>query len=595
MAETAVLVASQVAVQLVTWPLIIALIVKAARDRARWPLVLSIAATSILLAGSAITVLWPHLTLVAGAAWWFALPLILGTYPDGRFVPRWILIPVAGYVLYAVAFLVTAGAIAESGGGIVGFSSLLLLAAPVHRYLRRSTTQERVSVRWAILAVLIGVGGFVLIMLVEGGTVAEHGPVSLAAANLVGVIIPVGLALGLLRPRLLDVDRALMVTVSFEVAAILVGTAGFAAWWAAQMLTAEAATVVVAIVVALTTIPAAWLARRAAVQLVFRGRLDEDAAARRVDAALVALDDASDAPARVVESVADALGAAGAALVGDPDLTASVGTIDDAYTDVPIVYEGETLATLRTAPRPGESDLTTHDERVIRRLAAHAAPALHAARSVAELSQAHAETLRARAEERKRLRRDLHDDLSPTLSGLSLSAAAIARLARRGEDVIGASEQLATDVKAAAAQVRVIAYDLRPPVLDDLGLVAAIRNRVHGTQADRLQVRVHGDGLPPELPAAIDLAVLRIVQEAVENTRRHAQARNCDVRLAVDDGTLTVTVDDDGRGFAAGHRRGLGLDSIRERSRELGGDSEFSTSHLGGAAVRVRLPLVAGT
>lgn len=146
--------------------------------------------------------------------------------------------------------------------------------------------------------------------------------------------------------------------------------------------------------------------------------------------------------------------------------------------------------------RPGESALTSHDERVVRRLAAHAAPALYAARSVAELREAHAATLRAREEERRRLRRDLHDDLSPTLSGLGLSAAAIARLARGGEDVAAASDELAVDVKAAVAQVRTLAYDLRPPVLDDLGLVAAIRSRVHGAQADRLRVTVHGEDVP---------------------------------------------------------------------------------------------------
>jgi len=589
--ETVVLVMSQVVVQAVTWPLIVALILDVMRSRPRWPRVLPAAAIIVLLLGTALGALVPAWTLVSGAAWWFALPLILGSYPDGRFVPRWILAPVIVYEAYAVAYLVSAGAIADHGGGLVGFSSLILLGAPVYRYLRRATTQERESVRWAILAVLVGVGCFILIMLLEGGTVAEHGPISVAAANLAGVIIPAGLALGMLRPRLIDVDRALVVTVFVFLAAALVGACAAAAWWLVGAGDPTAATVVVAVVVALVTVPAALLARRVAVWLVFHGRLDEEAAVKRLDAVLAGIDDATKAPRVFLDCIVDCLHVPGAVLVGAGHVAAGSGTVGADAAEMPVCYEGETLAVLRVSPRRGESALTANDRRIVHRLAAHVAPALHAARLVGDLRDAHAATVRAREEERRRLRRDLHDDLSPTLSGLGLSAAAISRRARVGDDVSEAAESLVSDVTSAVAQVRELAYDLRPPMLDDLGLVVAIRNRIHGAQADDLDVRVSGDSLPAELPAAVDIAVLRIVQEAVENTRRHAGAQRCDVRLASDGDVLTVSIDDDGQGFPIGRGSGLGLESIRERSRELGGTSEFSRSSLGGAAIRVRLPL----
>jgi len=348
---------------------------------------------------------------------------------------------------------------------------------------------------------------------------------------------------------------------------------------------------VVAVVVALVTVPAALLARRVAVWLVFHGRLDEEAAVKRLDAVLAGIDDATKAPRVFLDCIVDCLHVPGAVLVGAGHVAAGSGTVGADAAEMPVCYEGETLAVLRVSPRRGESALTANDRRILHRLAAHVAPALHAARLVGDLRDAHAATVRTREEERRRLRRDLHDDLSPTLSGLGLSAAAISRRARAGDDVSEASDSLARDVTSAVAQVRELAYDLRPPMLDDLGLVVAIRNRIHGAQADDLDVRVSGDSLPDELPAAVDIAVLRIVQEAVENTRRHAGAQRCDVRLASDGDVLTVSIDDDGQGFPIGRGSGLGLESIRERSRELGGTSEFSRSSLGGAAIRVRLPL----
>jgi len=589
--ETVVLVASQVAVQAVTWTLAFALAVGAVRRRERLP-ALPAAAAIVLLLGTAAAVI-PQLSLVSGAAWWFALPVLLGTYPDGRFVPRWIAVPVAAYLVWAVAFVATAGAVAQDWGGLVGFSSLILLAAPVYRYLRRATTEERESVRWAILSVIVGVGLFALLAVVEGGTVAEHGPVSVAAANVIGVVIPSGFALGLLRPRLLDVDVLLAFVVTALVAVSVLGAAASLTWWLTSLVLPEGAFALSLIVVGAAATPTVLAGRRVADRLVFRGRRDEDAAVSALDARLAATADSAGAPAAVLESVVESLRLSGAELVGDIHLACARGTLAGAVESFPISYQGELLAQMRVGPRAGESSLGAFDRRVLARLALHAAPALAAARTHAELRDAHAAVLAAREEERRRLRRDLHDDLSPTLSGLGLSAAAISHLARRGQDVADAAGALVADVQAAARQAREIAYGLRPAVLDDQGLVAAIRSRVHGQHADRLRVSVEGADLPHQLPAAVDLAALRIVQEAVENTRRHGGAGQCEVRVTVRAGHLVLTVDDDGVGFPEQLHAGLGIASIRERTRELGGTAELHRSSLGGAGVRVRLPLTA--
>ncbi len=124
-----------------------------------------------------------------------------------------------------------------------------------------------------------------------------------------------------------------------------------------------------------------------------------------------------------------------------------------------VSFHGVVLATLLVHPRPGERSLTPYDRDLVERLALHSAPALHGARALADLSATHARLLLAREEERRRLRRDLHDDLSPTLSGLGLSAAALAKRADGVDPALAeAARDLAKDIQDAVEQTREIAY-----------------------------------------------------------------------------------------------------------------------------------------
>ena len=233
-------------------------------------------------------------------------------------------------------------------------------------------------------------------------------------------------------------------------------------------------------------------------------------------------------------------------------------------------------------PRRTESGFTARDRRVIAALVAHAAPALHGERVLTDLHESRQRAVSAREEERRRLRRDLHDDLGPALSGLSLSAAALAR--RTG---LPEASELQEDIQQAMLQSRRIAYGLRPPVLDDHGLAAAIVGRTSAD--DDLEVRVTApDSL--DLPAAVDLAALRIVTEAVANTRKHAQATAVDVALTVTDGHLEISVSDDGVGLRDDVRPGIGMHSIAERAAEVGGTARYDRA-APGTHLRVCLPL----
>jgi signal transduction histidine kinase len=198
----------------------------------------------------------------------------------------------------------------------------------------------------------------------------------------------------------------------------------------------------------------------------------------------------------------------------------------------------------------------------------------------------------AREEERRRLRRDLHDGLGPALAGAALKVEAAENLLE--SDPAAAATLLGdarTEIQAAVADVRRLVYALRPPALDELGLVGALRE-----QAERIGVgeRVHVEVDAPDrvdgLPAAVEVAAYRIALEAMTNVERHADARSCVVRISTN-GDLELEIADDGHGLASDFRAGVGIASMRERAAELGGTCAVEQVDGRGTRVRARLPL----
>jgi signal transduction histidine kinase len=261
---------------------------------------------------------------------------------------------------------------------------------------------------------------------------------------------------------------------------------------------------------------------------------------------------------------------------------------------LPLSYGGESVGELLLSARaPGES-FSAADRRLLDGLARHAGVAVHGVRVMADLRRSRERLVLAREEERRRLRRDLHDELAPTLAALGLGAATVGELIPTDpKEAAFANEKLQSAIRATVSDVRRLVYDLRPPALDELGLVEAMRQR-----ASRLSVGDEGflasveapDELPP-LPAAVEVACYRIVQEALMNVSRHARASACTVRLACAEGrALTIEVTDDGVGLPDTPEGGVGLSSMRERAAELGGECEIARSWPSGTRVFARLP-----
>jgi len=261
-----------------------------------------------------------------------------------------------------------------------------------------------------------------------------------------------------------------------------------------------------------------------------------------------------------------------------------------------LTYQSEVIGELRLCPRLGEDGFSAADQRLLDDLAHQAGVAAHAVRLTADLQRSRERLVTAREEERRRLRRDLHDGLGSTLAGLNLQAGALRSVIARDPAAADALVvDLRADIRAAIADIRRLAYDLRPPALDELGLLGAIRTRAahygNGDQGEHsLQIAVEAPEELPPLAAAVEVAAYRIVQEALTNVVHHAQARNCLIRLALAD-RLHVEILDDGIGLAAAHSAGVGLLSMRERAAELGGACTIEPAPGGGTCVRAWLPI----
>jgi two-component system sensor histidine kinase UhpB len=201
----------------------------------------------------------------------------------------------------------------------------------------------------------------------------------------------------------------------------------------------------------------------------------------------------------------------------------------------------------------------------------------------------------AQDEERARIARDLHDDIDQQLAALSIALSGLRRRLPDGAEVGKELALLQRRVVELADDVRALSHELHPGVLRHAGLVPALR--AHGAEfggRHRIGVTFEADEAITDLPPAVALCLFRVTQEALQNVARHASATSVHVRLARTAGGLALTIADDGQGFdLAGVRpgRGLGLISLDERVRLVGGIMRIDTRPRWGTQVQVEVPM----
>lgn len=214
------------------------------------------------------------------------------------------------------------------------------------------------------------------------------------------------------------------------------------------------------------------------------------------------------------------------------------------------------------------------------------------------LKQLSARLVNAQEEERRRLARELHDEIGQALTAVKINLQTVQRLPQASSFASRLEESIGI-IDRTLQQVRDLSLDLRPPLLDDLGLVSALRWHIE-RQAQRAGFTVEFDAglLDPRPTPEIEVACFRVVQEALTNVARHAHAQHVWIALHVDNNLLHVSVQDDGVGFdvrqaleQAARGDSLGLIGMQERVALVGGRLTIEAAPGFGAKIRARFPL----
>ncbi len=574
-----------------------------------------------LLPGQPIAQLVIRLTTLLAIGGFFTLPFV---FPDGRFVPRWTGVVCAYLVFSVFTFLFVPDLIPQGGiwTGIEAITTTILIASlaysVVYRYRKVSSPEQRMQTRWVILGILIGIPGFFVadammrnISSSTFGIICLFGFLILIQIAFTAPVIAIGIAI--LHYRLFDIDVILSRTlVWLAMTLAVIGAYIGIVLGIGSLFDSERSLVLSLLATGLVAVafqPLHARVQRAVNRFLFGERDDPYAVLARLGHHIEDSLSAADLLPQIVRTTAEALRLPYVALFLDqadgPTMVASSGVASASTLRLPLMYQGQSVGALEVATRaPGEV-FSAADRRLLEDLARQVGVAARTVSLASDLQQSRERIVTSREEERRRLRRDLHDGLGAQLAALIMQAGSVRALIR--SDPGEADQQLLDlrkELRSAVVDVRRLVLGLRPPALDELGLVGALRVRLDrldwgGVDSDEppLRVRFEAEEPLPSLSAAVEVAAFRIVEEAVTNVVRHSQASCVTVSLRHPANSLVIAIEDDGAGITAPvESSGMGMESMQERAMELGGTCVVTTRSDGtGTMVHVELPTIPAT
>lgn len=583
---------------------------------------------SYVRAGIRVDDIWPAMTF----AMWFLnrfgafLPITIGAlllvFPTGRFLAgRWALLgrvamgvlvgsgliilvtPSEGRLEHdlparidpdptSIPALADLGEELATGATFAGTAAFLVTMFLVVVRYRQSTGVMRDRMRWLVWSVIVMAVFLAVTFAADLGVIDNVMTFVMmvlpAAAMTVAIVNPALVPISELMSRTVVLAAVTTVLVATDIVLLAVLTTVLDEGLSVQQVVAVVLLVAVVLYGPLRTRLSAAVRR-----LMLGERGNRYDALAGLASTLETTDNADEQLAAVARAVARAFGVGFVSVEvergGGERLVTTFGERPAQTRSLPITFRGAAVGSLVLPARGVRSTLTARDEQLLGDLVREAATAARTSRLADEVQQSRERLVTAREEERRRIRRDLHDGLGPALSGVVFQMEAARITVDR--DPEAAKQQLTAisgHLQDVVSDVRRLVHDLRPPALDDRGLVEALRQ-----QAVRLELDVEVDSpdLDGRLPAAVEVAAYRIVGEALTNTARHAQADKVRLRLDLSEDELIVEVADDGIGIAADRQAGVGLVSLRERAAELGGTAEITCPPDGGTIVRTRLPL----
>ncbi len=571
----------------------------------------SVACLGLVSGAFALSPAWERWITVVGITVWIpaplvVLPLILQLFPDGRpLSSRWrpVVAVTLALTLTAPLLALAPGAIEEEpiadaspllparGGeavqavlpffGALAAATLLLSLGSLALRARRSDGVQRLQVMWLVWAVAV------FVVLNAQRLVTTDGPILFL---LTLALIPAAGTVAIVRYHLYDIRLIVNRSAVYGILTLGVVLAYLSLVAVIGTLVGDhtrAGALLATGVVAVAFAPARARVQARVDHVMYGRRRDPAEAAARV---VVRLGDGLDG---VLRAMCEALALPYAAVSSNGRIVASHGVLPDLRHTFALDAPEGLGADLLVGLRIGESRLSNADERTLDLLRAPISVAWQAMILSEDLLDSRARIVTGREEERRRLRRDLHDALGGSLTAVSLKVDAALNL--RKADPQRSYELLTgvrADLTALIDDIRRLVHALRPQPLDELGLIGALRERADhawSREDGTFLVTIDAPDPMPAMPAAVEVAAYRIASEAVTNTMRHAQARHCAVTMRVD-GDLFLEVRDDGTDCTRPWRLGVGLTSMTERASELGGRLVAGPTDHGGR-VHAVLPL----
>jgi len=564
----------------------------------------------------ALAALYPALGLLCRVLAWAAYTLFVlffFLFPDGRFTPRWMAWLVVPFVLLVTVWIFApqTNFFTTDWGTLLTLPVVIpllgcLTGLQIYRYMHFYDAIQQQQLRWVVFGVAGSIIGFL-----ESAFVLQMGGDDMVLfatifVSLLMLLIPFSFGIAVTRYRLFDIDlfinRALVYGILTACVVVgyglLVGLFSQVVQTSGNVLISLIATGAIAVAFQ----PLRVSLQRMVNRLMFGERANPYAVishlAQRLESTL-----APDAALpTIVQTIKDALKVQYVAIALKQGqaftVAATAGEPHPTPLAWPLSYQHEIVGQLLLAPRAGD-EFGPADRHLIDDLARQAGVVVHAVQLTRDLQRANADLhasrerlITLREEERRRIRRDLHDGLGPALASLTFKLDAARNLLRRDLDRADALLASVTDTtQTAITDIRRLVYDLRPPVLDQLGLCGAVRELAVQQQTCDIAIMVDTPRDLPPLPAAIEVAAYRIVQEAMTNVIKHAQAQTCTIQLGLRDAVLIIDVHDDGRGLPSRHQYGVGRHAMRERAEELGGVCTIEADIHGGTVVHGELPL----
>lgn len=563
---------------------------------------------------------------------WCSFIMFYSLFPNGRFFPKWIsgvaitfvLLQVLSYLSRDSLFYVLGWPIWLKGI----FFAIPLVAigfSQIYRFLRVQNAIERQQSKWVVYGFAVSIAGFIGVSVLFNPSILQGALTYVylnLAINLCLIIIPVTLTIAVLRHRLWDIDPLVNRTIVYAalsvsiIAVYIVSVTYLSRVFQTDnnLFVSLAATTVVAVLFA----PLKERLHRIVNRMMYGKKDDPFTVLAELSAQWMKPMEPNETIRLVVQTVRDSLHLPYAGITFTLDeqetLMSSSGELISDTLSLPIVHRGEELGFLIVAHRSQGEAFTVEDRKLLNVLIRHVASIVQGVKMSVELKllardlqESREKLILAREEERRKLRDNLHDDLAPRLAALALNVAAAERYVKKDpEKATSMLTDLGNNIRGSVMDIRTIVHGLRPPTLDELGLIGAIQEKIHeltksGEQAPdtaespalRISLDVNGD--LPAFPAAVEVAAYRIITESIVNVVRHSQATNCTVHIAIKGNRrLSIEIVDDGIGINSRRKPhssgGIGIQSIRERAAELGGQVNYESPASGGTKVIVVLP-----